>query len=154
MQRRPIHRPLLGLAGSGSASLAGSCCQSWNGFNGVPGVRSLLYMGSTTQSLLAVGARRHHSACYRRWTGGADVKAESQCGAVLGCAPARSAETELALLCRLALCSPKKIQKAMDGAWCYEWRAAVRSGRDGEEGRAGGDVHWEQTMHRVCRAMT
>jgi hypothetical protein len=40
---------------------------------------------------------------------------------------------------------------AMDGAWCYEWHAAVRSGRDGEEGRAGGDVHCEQTMRSVCR---
>lgn len=40
------------------------------------------------------------------------------------------------------LCSPKKVQMAMNGAWCYEWRAAVRSGRDGEEGSAGGgDVH-------------
>ena len=34
------------------------------------------------------------------------------------------------------LYSPKKIQMAIDGAWCYEWRAAVRSGGDGEEGRA------------------
>ena len=68
VQRRPIHRPLLGLAGSGSACLAGSWCQSWNGFNGVPGVHSLLYIRSTTQSLLAKVSAQGGiiAACYRR----------------------------------------------------------------------------------------
>ena len=158
MQRRPIHRPLLGLAGSGSACLAGSCCQSWNGFNGVPGVHSLFVYG--IDNAIAAGClRKEASFCMlpqidRR--GRCEGRKPMWCCARLcsgwqlqsgGC----SAETEFALLCRLALCSPKKIQMAMVGAWCYEWRAAVRSGRDGEEERAGGDEHWEQTMRRVCR---
>jgi hypothetical protein len=44
VQRRPIHRPLLGLVGSGSAYLAGSCSQSWNGINGVPAYTTFLYI--------------------------------------------------------------------------------------------------------------
>jgi len=96
VQRRPIHRPLLGLAGSGSACLAGSCCQSWNGFNGVPGVRSLFVY--EIYNAIAAGCRRKEASfCMlpqidRR----ADAKSESQCGAVLGCDPARSYRVEAA----------------------------------------------------------
>jgi hypothetical protein len=60
------------------------------------------------------------------------------CGARL-CSGERRLQRKKSRILRL-LCSPKKIQMAIDGAWCYEWRSAVRSGRDGEEveeGRAG-----------------
>jgi hypothetical protein len=76
-------------------------------------------------------------------TGGADAKEESQNSkqashrdaVLLACTSSQqrkagNAETEfLRLLCRLALCSPKNIQMALLRAWCYGWRAAVRSGK-------------------------
>jgi len=96
VQRRPIHRPLLGLAGSGSACLAWSGFQSWNGFNGEPGVHCPF----------VVTCDRQRNRCwlrcmYRRKEGiilhatadrqaGRMRRLKSQCGAVLGCARYRA----------------------------------------------------------------
>lgn len=91
VQRRPIHRPLLGLAGSGSACLAGSWCQSWNGFNGLPGVHSLLYMRSTTQSLLG-------PKCLRKEASLLHLTADRQAG--------RMQEARKPMWCGARLCSP------------------------------------------------
>lgn len=80
-----------------------------------------------------------------RVAGGAEAKEQSQLDVVLACdagstvkhqqqhSGGRSAATDFALLQRLALCSPKNIQVALDGPSCYEWRAAVRSGSDVRE---------------------
>ncbi len=81
------------LAGSGSACLAGSYCQSWNGFNGLPSVQPFVH---AIDNAIAAGpqgvcARRHHCCILpqidRR---GGCKRQKSQCGAVLGCALRRA----------------------------------------------------------------
>lgn len=79
------------LAGSGSACLAGSWCQSWNGFNGLPGVHSLLYMRSTTQSLLG-------PKCLRKEASLLHLTADRQAG--------RMQEARKPMWCGARLCSP------------------------------------------------
>ena len=142
-----------GSGGQRARRLAGSRCQSWNGFNGGAGCTYISYTRSAAQSLLAFGSAQggimlHAAAGYLDRRGGCKGRKSEQqaskpsrcCAASLYFEPAAEGRQcrnrILRLLCRLALSSPKNIQMALlrghgvtDGALRYE-------AQDGEEGRA------------------
>lgn len=86
LQRRFLHRPLLGLAGSRLGVSQGVASKAGTGSTACRAYTSI-YIGSATQSLLAVGARRHHAAWRRRVDrrGGGKETKPTRCCASLYC---------------------------------------------------------------------
>lgn len=145
LQRRFLHRPLLGLASSRLGVSQGVASKAGTGSTACRAYTSI-YIGSVTQSLLAVGARRHHAAWRRRVDrrGGSKETKPTRCCASLYCrlddrqqqSGGRSAAIEFCVAVSTCLCARRGTSKepstghgVTDGALRYEAAETVRKGR-------------------------